>query len=171
MPATLERIFLADTGGAGMRAVPRVEALPSRGLAGDRYCTGRGKWAPDDVCQVTMIAAEQLEAAEAALAIPLQDGQHRRNLVVRGLDPHRLGGMIVRIGEVRLAYDRPRPPCGYICTLTDKRMYKALFKYGSGVCWTVQQGGELAEGMAVEVEGPNRDLFSGRFERFLRAFR
>jgi len=154
-----------------MRRVARVPALEGRGLAGDRYCTGRGKWAPSDVCQVTMIAAEHLEAAEAALGIPLGDGQHRRNLVVRGLDPHRLGGMIVRIGEVRLAYDRPRPPCGYICSLTDKRMYKALFKHGSGVCLTVATGGEIAEGMTVEVEGPNRDLFSADFQRFLRAFR
>lgn len=155
-----------------MQAVDRVQAVPGRGLVGDRYATGLGHWTPTgDVCQVTMIGAEALEEAEAKRGVALSSGEHRRNLVVRGLDPHDLGGQVIRIGEVRLVYDRPRPPCGYIAKLTDKRMYKALMKHGFGICLTVKDGGELAAGMTVEIEGPNKDLFSANFERFLKAFR
>lgn len=172
MSGTLERIFVTEAGGRAMRAVEGVQAVPGRGLVGDRYAAGLGHWTPTgDVCQVTMIAAEALEEAEAKRGVALSNGEHRRNLVVRGLDPHTLGGKVIRIGEVRLVYDRPRPPCGYIAKLTDKRMYKALMKHGFGICLTVRDGGELAQGMAVEVEGPNKDLFSANFERFLKAFR
>jgi MOSC domain-containing protein YiiM len=169
---TLERIFVTEAGGRAMQAVDRVQAVPGRGLVGDRYATGLGHWTPTgDVCQVTMIGAEALEEAEAKRGVALSSGEHRRNLVVRGLDPHDLGGQVIRIGEVRLVYDRPRPPCGYIAKLTDKRMYKALMKHGFGICLTVKDGGELAAGMTVEIEGPNKDLFSANFERFLKAFR
>lgn len=172
MAATLERIFVTEAGGRAMRAVERVRAVPGRGLAGDRYAIGTGAWtAYGDVCQVTMIAAEDLEAAQAKHDIALMHGEHRRNLVVRGLDPHALGGKILRIGAVRLAYDRPRPPCGYIAKLTDKHMYRALYKHGHGICLTVKDGGELVQGAEIEVEGPNEDLFSSSFERFLKAFR
>jgi MOSC domain-containing protein YiiM len=169
---TLERIFVAGAGGRAMQALERVQAVPGRGLVGDRYAAGLGHWTPSgDVCQVTMIGAEALEAAEARHGLALANGEHRRNLVVRGLDPHTLGGKVIRIGEARLVYDRPRPPCGYIAKLTDKRMYKALMKHGFGICLTVKDGGELASGMPVEIEGPNRDLFSANFDRFLKAFR
>ena len=172
MSGTLERIFATEAGGRAMQALGRVQAVPGRGLVGDRYATGLGHWTPSgDVCQVTMIGAEALEAAEAKYGLALADGEHRRNLVVRGLNPHSLGGKVIRIGEVRLVYDRPRPPCGYIAKLTDKRMYKALMKHGFGICLTVQDGGELAPGMDVEIEGANKDLFSANFERFLKAFR
>lgn len=172
MSGTLERIFATEAGGRAMQALGRVQAVPGRGLVGDRYATGLGHWTPSgDVCQVTMIGAEALEAAEAKYGLALADGEHRRNLVVRGLNPHSLGGKVIRIGEVRLVYDRPRPPCGYIAKLTDKRMYKALMKHGFGICLTVQDGGELAPGMDVVIEGANKDLFSANFERFLKAFR
>ena len=172
MSGTLERIFLTEAGGRAMQAVERVQAVPGRGLVGDRYASGLGHWTPSgDVCQVTMIGAEALEEAEAKRGVALSNGEHRRNLVVRGLDPHTLGGKVIRIGAARLVYDRPRPPCGYISKLTDKRMYKALMKHGFGICLTVKDGGELAPGMAVEIEGPNKDLFSANFERFLKAFR
>ncbi|MBK1669760.1 hypothetical protein CKO28_17115 [Rhodovibrio sodomensis] len=172
MSATLERIFVTGAAGRAMQAVDRVQAVPGRGLVGDRYAAGLGHWTPSgDVCQVTMIGAEALEAAEARIGLPLANGEHRRNLVVRGLDPHELGGMVIRIGATRLVYDRPRPPCGYIAKLTDKRIYKALMKHGFGICLTVQDGGELAAGMDVEIEGPNKDLFSTSFERFLKVFR
>lgn len=167
----LERIFVAEAGSQAMREVERVRALQAKGLEGDRYATGRGYWVPHDVCQVTLIGAEGLDAVERDMGLAVSGGQHRRNLVVRGLDPQGLGGQRFRIGEVTFAYDRPRPPCAHVAALTDRRMTKALYRHGFGICAVVETDGWLQRGDRVEVLGPNQDLFSGSFERFLRAFR
>lgn len=170
-PAVLERIFIAEAGGAGMQARTSARAVAGKGLEGDRYATGRGYWCPHDVCQVTLIAAEDLETIARVTGVAVAGGQHRRNLVVRGLDPMDLGGKCFRIGEAVFAFDRSRPPCGYIARLTERQMTKALYRHGHGICATVQTGGTLRCGDRVEVLGANRDLFSTSFERFLRAFR
>lgn len=170
-PAVLERIFIAEAGGRAMQARLSVRALAGRGLEDDRYATGRGYWCPHDVCQVTLIAAEDLETIARLAGVAVGDGQHRRNLVVRGLDPMELGGKCFRIGEAVFAFDRGRPPCGYIARLTERQMTKALHRHGHGICATVERGGTLRCGDAVEVLGVNRDLFSTSFERFRRAVR
>lgn len=171
MSAVVERIFIAPAGGRPMEERDEVRALAGKGLEGDRYATGRGYWCPHDVCQVTLTAAEHLEAIERETDVRVLDGQHRRNLVVRGLDPMDLAAKRVRIGAAILVYDRTRPPCGYIAGLTEKHMTRALYRYDRSICLTVEQGGMIRRGDTVEGLGPNRDLFSSSFERFMRALR
>ncbi|RDD62425.1 MOSC domain-containing protein [Ferruginivarius sediminum] len=171
MAAVLERIFIAAAAGQAMQEVEEVRALPGKGLEGDRYASGRGYWCPHDVCQVTIIGVEPLERIEREMGVRVLDGQHRRNLVVRGLDPMDLAAKRARIGEAILTYDRIRPPCAYIAKLTEKQMTKALYRHDRSICVTVEQGGLIRRGDPVEILGTNRDLFSASFERFLRAFR
>ena len=63
-----------------------------------------------DECQVTLIEAEALETITSSTDVRVAEGQHRRNVVVRGVELRSLAGATFTIGEARFAYDRPRPP-------------------------------------------------------------
>ena len=149
----LERIFVAPRGGARPVAVEEALAVADRGLAGDRYGERRGSGSGWDECQVTLIRHEHVLSMARDFGVKVLDGEHRRNLVVRGFDPATLTGGRFRIGEAVFAYDRPRPPCKYIGTITEPTMPKALGK-NAGICARVLVGGRLRVGDAVvRLEG------------------
>lgn len=143
-------IWVADAAAAPCRSVDRVEALAGRGLEGDRYASGAGFWKATDGCQVTLIAEEDLARAERRYAIPLAAGQHRRNLVVRGLRPEAVRGRHLRIGAALLAWHRPRPPCLYLDSITRRGTAKALGRH-SGICLRVAEGGLIRVGDGVRL--------------------
>lgn len=147
---TVERVFVAGAGGEAMHPVDEVQALAGRGLDGDRYATRRGYWTDVDECQVTLIAAEDLDAIAGSSGVAVRDGQHRRNIVVRGLDLRALAGRTFRIGEATFAYDRPRPPCRYIEGITEPGMTRALAARRGGICARVIDSGLIRPGDAVE---------------------
>lgn len=148
--ATVAAIYLADAAGDSPVSVTAVDAIAQRGLAGDRYCAGRGFWKVSDACQVTLIAAEDLERAARRAGIRLDDGRHRRNLVVRGLRLDRLEGSRLRIGEALFGWHRNRPPCGYLDRVAGAGTAKALGRR-SGVCLRVLRGGRVRVGDPVEL--------------------
>jgi MOSC domain-containing protein YiiM len=121
------------------------------GLAGDRYATGSGHWQGPDACPVTLIRAEDLARIERRTELPLAAGEHRRNLVVRGLRRRDLAGGRVRIGDAVLVITAPRPPCGYLERLTRPGMVRAL-NGRSGVCLRPETPGTLRLGDAVRPE-------------------
>ncbi|MBM3516408.1 MAG: MOSC domain-containing protein, partial [Alphaproteobacteria bacterium] len=133
-----------------MRECAEIQALAGRGLEGDRYCERRGYWTNVDECQVTLIAAEDLDAIARDLGVAVGNGEHRRNLVVRGIDLESLSGQRFRVGAAAFAFDRPRPPCSYIAALTDRRMTKALWGRG-GICARVVTSGVIRRGDALSV--------------------
>jgi uncharacterized protein YcbX len=143
-------IFVADAAGAPMRACKRSLALVDQGLAEDRYASGLGFWRLTDGCQVTLILAEDLQRAERRYGLPLDAGQHRRNLVISGLVGVELRGRSLRIGEALLTWHRVRPPCGYLDRVAGAGMAKALGRYG-GHCLRVREGGLIGVGDRVTV--------------------
>ncbi len=150
MSGTVERIFVTDEGGEPMRRVEEIEATEG-GLRGDRYLKGTGYYSPTDVCEVTLIAAEGLDSLEAE-GIAVGDGQHRRNLVVRGVDLNALRGQRFTVGEVELVYDRPRPPCSYIERLTQRGMLRGLARHGGGICARVAVVGTIRTGDTLATQ-------------------
>jgi MOSC domain-containing protein YiiM len=134
-----------------MRRSEQTLALVDRGLADDRYALGRGFWRLVDGCQVTLILAEDLQRAERRHGLPLDAGQHRRNLVVSGLSGVELRGRSLRIGEALLAWHRVRPPCGYLDRVSGAGMAKALGRFG-GHCLRVREGGSIRVGDRVTLE-------------------
>lgn len=148
---TVERVFVAAAGGETMRSVDAVQALAGRGLEGDRYATRRGYWTDVDECQVTLIAAEDLDGISESSGVAVQDGQHRRNIVTRGLDLRALAGRTFRIGEATFAFDRPRPPCRYIEAITEPGMTRALAARRGGICVRVVEPGRVRVGDTIEV--------------------
>ena len=148
MKAVVEEIYIAPKGSAAMERVEEVRAIENGGLKGDRYKEGTGYWTPyGDVCEVTLIEGEDLDEIERETGIGVENGEHRRNIVTRGikLKDLRAGwfrGRRFRIGEVVLEYDRPRPPCKHVQDLTEPGMTRALRRRG-GICAKVVEGGRI----------------------------
>ena len=141
MDGAVLRIFITPAGGDTMQAVEEIEALAGCGLRGDRYCKRNGYWTDVDECEVTLIEAECLEEIRAK-GISIEDGEHRRNLVTRGIRLDALLGKRFQIGKAVLEYDRPRPPCGHVETLTEAGMTRALLGRG-GICARVIGSGTI----------------------------
>ncbi len=95
---------------------------------------------------MTLISAEALRDAEAAFDVSLSEGQHRRNLVVEGLDPAVLRGVPFQIGEARFEGVRLCAPCKYLVRVTGQpEAFDALVGRG-GLRAEVVAGGLLREG-------------------------
>src|ERR687898_605598 len=85
MAGFVQGIFFAPEGGAQMKGVQAATALEGCGLEGDRYCAGTGHWSRfGRACEVTFIAAEDLDFIEKETGIRVRDGEHRRNVITRG---------------------------------------------------------------------------------------
>ena len=86
MTGFVEGIFLAPAGGARMEGVQAATALEGCGLEGDRYCAGTGHWSRfGRACEVTFIAAEDLDGIERETGVGVKNGEHRRNVVTGGI--------------------------------------------------------------------------------------
>ena len=141
---TLTHIYLAADAGAVPVAVNAVDVTPT-GLAGDRYTDGRGTFSgrfPHDGRHVSLIAAD------AAALLP--DGDHRRNLVLDGLDVMDLIGRTFTIGTATFTDIRTCPPCGRLDRLTG-RDTRGLLKRIGGVRADVVVPGRIAVGDDVAV--------------------
>src|SRR5215210_5903991 len=142
MAGFVEGIFLAPEGGARMKGVQVATALEACGLEGDRYCAGTGHWSRfGRVCEVTFVANEDLDDIERETGVGVKDGEHRRNVVTRGINLKALrrGGRFL-VGEVLFEYLGPRSVCRYIERLTEPGMTDAL-KGRGGICARVIENG------------------------------
>ena len=143
MGGVIETIFITARGGEPMQALTEVEALEGRGLRGDRYLERTGYWSSVDECQVTLIAGEDLDEITSTTPLRVLNGEHRRNLVTRGMALTSLLGRRFQIGEAIFEYARPRPPCTYIQGLTGQQgLTRALGRRG-GICVRVVQSGRI----------------------------
>lgn len=152
----VEQIFLASEATGPVRAVDVARAEPGRGLEGDRYFDRRGTFStwPGTGRDVTLVAAEAIEAVEAHLGLRLSPGATRRNVVTRGVDLDALVGHDFSIGEVRLRGMRPCEPCDHLTNLLgDERLLRA-FAHRGGLRCDVLVGGALRVGDEVRDAGP-----------------
>ncbi|MGH2808468.1 MAG: MOSC domain-containing protein [Actinomycetota bacterium] len=150
IPPTVQEIFVSERGSAPMQRVDEVEAVAGKGLQGDRYMLDTGYWSGVDACQVTLISATAIEAIATETGIAIEAGQHRRNIIVSGMDVLDLAGKRFRIGEALFEYEQPRPPCRYIQSITQEGMTKALGHGRGGICVKVLESGLLRTGDPIE---------------------
>ena len=158
--SVVEDIFVAPVGGSRMQRVETVEAVEGKGLDGDRYAERTGYWTGVDECQVTLIEAEGLEEITEKTSVDVSQGEHRRNIVTRGVEIHALAGKRFKVGEAILEYDRPRPPCRYIQSVSERGMTKALGRGRGGVCARVIRSGTIRVGDVIEIVTSMTDLRS-----------
>ncbi len=150
-------VYLADAGGLAMRSVQSAVAVAGQGLLGDRYQAGTGEWCYDRRLydDVTLIAAEALDAAGAEHGVRLQGGVARRNVETRGVDLLALVGRHFLIGGVVLYGNRACEPCRYLDRVTGQPAKAALAGRG-GLRATVVTGGQLGVGDPVLAQPATR---------------
>ena len=152
MKGVVEGIFIASKGSAAMERVEEVRTIEGCGIEGDRYCEGTGFWTRyGDVCEVTLIESEDLDYIQNEIGISVKNGEHRRNIITRGIRLGDLRRKRFRVGEAVLEYDRPRPPCRHVQDLSEPGMRGAL-KGRGGICARVVRGGKIRARDAIEVE-------------------
>lgn len=135
-----------------MEHVDVVAALEGCGLEGDRYCAGTRHWSRfGRVCEVTFIAAEDLDDIERETGVGVKTSEHRRNIATRGTSLKTLRrGERFRVGDVAFEHRGPRSICQYIECLTEPGMTQAL-KGRGGICARVIENGTVRVGDKIEV--------------------
>jgi MOSC domain-containing protein YiiM len=151
MAGVVDSIYVTAKGGEPMVKVEAVNAVADGGLEGDRYMTRTGYWTNIDECQVTLIEGEVLDQIAADSGVKVGQGEHRRNVVTRGIKLETLAGRQFTVGEAVMIFDRPRPPCGYIQTITEKGMTKALGGMRGGICARVLKSGAIRPSDSVAL--------------------
>jgi MOSC domain-containing protein YiiM len=151
MEGVVERIFVADYSGNPMQELANVEAIMGCGLRGDRYVIQTGFWSGVDECQVTLIEGEILANIAEDTGLPILAGEHRRNIVTRGIRLQQLLGKRFAVGEALFEFERSRPPCAHIQVLTPPGTAKALFGQRGGIGARVLKSGWICAGDPIRV--------------------
>jgi len=162
----VDGLFVAPEAGAPMESRDRVE-LASGGVVGDRYAAGGGHFALDG-CPVTLVAGEALDAVRVEHGLDLGAGEHRRNVVVRGVAVDDLVGATVRLGTATVRGTRPRPPCAHLEELVGAEGVAAALRERGGVCADVVDPGAVAVGDPIEPVEANPRTEGARIAERLR---
>lgn len=141
MRGVVEHIFIAPKSGEPMCELTQVAALRGCGLRGDRYMSRTGYWCGVDECQVTFIEGEILDRIAEDHGLMLGQGQHRRNIVTRGIRLAQLLGKTFAVGDAVFEYDRPRPPCSHLQSLHSRAVVRVLFGQRGGIGARVVKSG------------------------------
>ncbi|MFB6118940.1 MOSC domain-containing protein [Halosegnis sp.] len=145
----VEAIWTTSAEGEPMASRERVEAVPG-GLAGDRYQRGTGYYTPFDVCEVTFIAGEAIDAIHREAGIDLSGGEHRRNVCTRGVDLATLLDARFQVGEAIFEGTRPRPPCRHVEQVAGIGGLMDALRERGGICADVVDPGEFGVGDRVQ---------------------
>ncbi|MDQ2655315.1 MAG: hypothetical protein M3Z20_19965 [Chloroflexota bacterium] len=135
-----------------MQAVAAAQALPGRGLAGDRYAAGAGTFSPSSNrlrgYALTLIEAEALEHATFADGAHLTAPEARRNIVTRGIDLNALVGKEFSIGSVRAYGHCLCEPCVHLQRLSRPGVIAELVHQG-GLRADILSEGEIRVGDTI----------------------
>lgn len=145
----VEAIVLAPAAEAPVTPVAEARALPGRGLEGDRYEAGGGTFGSGRPgSALTLVDAGVLDDLAAAAGAPID---HRRNVVVRGVDLNALVGRTFRIGDVRCEGRRLCEPCAHLDRLNASDVLRPLVHRG-GLRADILTGGVLRVGDTVQAD-------------------
>lgn len=140
-------IYITPSEGQLMQMIDQVNAVPGKGLVGDRYYS-KTNARPDS--QVTLIEIETIQALEKE-GILLSPGETRRNLVTQGIALNNLVGKEFWVGRVRLRGHRLCEPCDYLAKMTQPEVLAALVHRG-GLRAEIITEGVLKVGDTIIVE-------------------
>ncbi|MGH1371658.1 MAG: MOSC domain-containing protein [Planktotalea sp.] len=127
-----------------------IRLIQGRGLEGDRYMTGRGKFSEfPDIREVTLIENETLIALKRDHETILTPNEHRRNLTTSGVPLNHLVGKRFRVGETVLLGGRLNTPCRYLDLVTKKAVCD-LMHHRSGLNCSIISGGKISVGDIVQ---------------------
>ncbi len=148
---TVETIVITESEGAPCFEVTEVNAHADRGLEGDRYFTGTGKFKkPEPKRQATFIEMEAIEAVARDYGIALDPTEPRRNIVTRGVALNHLVGKTFRVGDATFKGIKLCEPCDYMQKLVGKPLREPL-KHRGGLRAEIVSSGTVRVGDAVAV--------------------
>ncbi|MFC7129490.1 MOSC domain-containing protein [Haloferax chudinovii] len=151
----VEALYTAPSKAEPMAPHETVSVAPG-GIEGDRYFDGDGFYSATDGCQVTLVDAAVLDDAAREYDLDLAAGQHRRNVVVRGVDLDALLDATFELGGAELRGTKLRPPCAHLADLVgDDDVGDALRESRGGICADVLEPGRVAVGDDLRVTEAN----------------
>ena len=148
----VEAVFVGPEATRAPEPVGAVEAMPGRGLVGDRYFSGEGTfWKEGKSGQdLTLVEAEAIEGLAEEHGIAIEPSESRRNVLTRGVDLNSLVGKTFLVGEVECRGDRLCDPCSHLERLTKPGTRAGLTNRG-GLRADVVGGGTIRPGDSVRA--------------------
>lgn len=142
---TVAAILIGPAAESPLQRVDAAEALPGKGLAGDRYAVGAGTFsAPGRGYELTLVEAEVLDEIDLAW----EDA--RRNIVATGISLNALVGKRFRIGGVECAGRRLAEPCAHLEKLARPGLLRPLVHRG-GLRADILSGGTISIGDQIHT--------------------
>ena len=138
-------LLIAPGAEAPMQRVEAVEARAGQGLAGDRYADDRGTFHGTRGYQLTLVAAEQLEAAGVSWE------EARRNVVTTGVDVNALVGRGFTIGDVECIGRRLAEPCVHLEKVVGRSGLMRPLVHRAGLRADIVSGGTVRVGDTVRA--------------------
>jgi len=160
-------IYTAEVARGPVIARESVEAVPGRGLEGDRYFASQGTFfrgkesLPDK--EVTLIEQEALDALAREYRIELSAAESRRNIVTSGVALNHLVGREFTVGGARLRGIRLCEPCDHLERLSGKKL--GGLAHRGGLRAQIVKGGTIKVGDAISAG----EKFSLEFLEYVRA--
>ena len=153
MPGEVISIHIAPKAEAAPVAVAEVNAVPGKGLKGDRYAEKIGTWSdtPGTGREVTLIESEQIEALEREFGVRLAPGESRRNITTRGVALNDLVDKEFRVGDVVLRGMRLAEPCAHLQRLIGQEAALKGLVHRGGLRCDIVSGGTIRVGDVVAV--------------------
>ena len=150
----VETIAIAHRAEAPMERVSTAQAIPGRGLEGDRYANHAGTFTPrsgrGSGYDLTLIEAEVLDELALTDGNRLAYTEARRNIVTRGINLDSLVGQRFTIGSVECVGRRRCEPCAHLERLTHPGVLRGLIHAG-GLRADVLTAGTISQDAAVEL--------------------
>jgi len=131
-----------------LHLLDQIEAVPGRGLVGDRYFRKPGSG--NATQEVTLIESEALDALSREHNIKLEMTQARRNLITQGVALNDLVGKTFRVGTILLHGLELCDPCKHLEALTCKGVLAGLENRG-GLRAEIVEGGILKAGDSIQM--------------------
>ena len=150
---TVVYIYTTRRAAADLRSCEEVQAVPGKGLEGDRYfyCAGTySEKTPSPDRELTLIEIENIDALKRDFGIELAPSETRRNIVTRGVSLNNLVGVEFYVGDVKVRGIRLCEPCTHLEQLTGKRVVKGLVHKG-GLRAQILTAGKIRVGDTIKV--------------------
>jgi MOSC domain-containing protein YiiM len=152
---TLIGIYIAERAGGPMRSIGEARLVGGKGIVGDRYFAGTGKFSPaiqDPDHEVTLVEIEQVSQLNAAYGMAVRPEELRRNLATEGIRLNELVGAEFDVGQVVLRGIRLCEPCDYLAGLTYREVLPGL-AHRAGLRAGIVQGGVVTVRDAIALRG------------------
>ena len=150
MNGRVEAIYLAPESEAPTIPVEEVEAVAGKGLVGDRKHRDRLPAGKRQLPgrELTLIEFEAVEGLARDTGIELGPGEHRRQVVTRGISLNDLVGRRFAVGPLECVGVELNEPCAHLERLTRPGVLKGLVHRG-GIRADIVRGGTLSVGDEV----------------------